>query len=60
MAREAGTYHHMAHQSCFSLCVKTSKCPWTTGTSEQLAVANRGEGFTDVLEGHFSSVAGPV
>jgi len=59
MAREEGTYHHMGHNSCFSLCKKTKKCPWTTGTVEALERANRGLGFTSDLEGNFSSVAGP-
>ena len=60
MAREPGTYHHMGHQSCYSLCQKTRKCPWTTNTIENLKLASEGKGFTDILEGNFSSVAGPI
>jgi hypothetical protein len=60
MAREPGTYHHMAHQSCYSLCVSTKKCPWNTGTFEALELAKQGRGFVAELEGVFASVAGPV
>jgi hypothetical protein len=60
MAREPGTYHHMGHQACYSLCSRTHMCPWTTNTFENLKLATEGWGYTDVLEGNFSSVSGPI
>jgi hypothetical protein len=59
MAREEGTYHHMAHQSCFNLCMRHKKCPWTTNTLENLKLAEEGLNYSPILEGEFSSVAGP-
>lgn len=60
MAREEGTYLHMALNQCFNLCTRTKKCPWTTSTVENNALSHQGLNFTPILEGNFSSVAGPV
>jgi hypothetical protein len=45
-----GTYLHMAINDCVSLCKITRKCPWTTGTKELVAIAKRGEGYSDILD----------